>query len=91
MSPILKAALRWLALMLGCDRVPPAASAPEGKAATSLIYHVQWYSAATTCPQCLHAFIRRGAQHSQSCSSLRYITLPSTPLCLREIACTISV
>lgn len=54
-SPILQAALRWLVLMLGCDRVPPAASAPVGKAPTSLIYHIQWYRAAATPPQCLHA------------------------------------
>lgn len=47
-SPILKAALRWLALIRGCDRVPPAASAPVGKAPTSLIYHVRWYRAAAT-------------------------------------------
>lgn len=89
-SPILKAALRWLVLILGCDRVPPAASAPMGKAPTSLIYHIQWYRAAAIPPQCLHA-LHQAWCATRSCSSLRYIALLSTPLRLGDSLHNISI
>jgi hypothetical protein len=62
--------------MVGLDTgLPPAASAPVGKAPTSLIYHVRWYPAATTSPRCLHVLIRRGAQHGRA-------VVPSTLHCV---------
>lgn len=55
--------------------MPPAAPAPVDKAPSSMIYHFHWYRAATTSPQCLHALIRRGAQHGRAVVSSTLLAL----------------